>query len=195
MFGNKVAYSYSCLMAKLPKLVADKVKEYAAFIPDKFIYNSRDGEQGREDDPHITIKYGIHTIDLKEVLELLNDQVPFRVRLGHITSFVNEKNIVLKVNVQGDSLTALNRKVCNVLECTDTFPEYRPHITVAYLRKNDRNPHYFLDYCNNSLDGLGVIVDTLIFSVPGGKKHLIELGGIEHIAEELVGIADVLTKV
>lgn len=195
MFGRKVAYSYSCLMAELPRPLANKVREYAASIPDRFIYQSRDGEQGREDHPHITVKYGIHTMDLKDIVDLLDSQPPIRVRLGHITSFLTEKYIVLKVSVQGDGLFALNRKVCNTLECTDTFPEYRPHITIAYMRRNEQNPYYYQRYCNNSLDGLEVILDEFTFTTPEGGNHPIRLRSVETIAGELVSIASVLTKV
>lgn len=195
MYKRKVAYSYSCLMARLPKTLANKVREYAASIPDRCIYDSGNGEQGREKDPHITIKYGIHTTDVKEIMDVLNGQVPFRVRLGRITSFLTEKYIVLKIGVQSEELMALNKKVCKLLECTDTFPEYKPHITIAYLRKNEKNPYYFQDYFNSHLDGIEVMIDELVFSTPGSNKQVISLEGMGQLANELIKIADVLTKV
>ena len=196
MFGRKkVAYSYSCLMANLPKPLANKVREYASSIPDKVIFNSRDGEMGREDNPHITVKYGIHTTELKDIVSLLDDQPPIRVGLGKITSFLTDEAIVLKIGVYGEELMALNEKICKSLDCTDTYPEYRPHITIAYLQKSERSPRYFERFFSDKFDGIEVVLDSFTFTTPGGGKHSIRLRSMEQITKELVSIANILTKV
>ena len=194
MFRKKLAYSFSCLMANLPKLLANKVKGYAASIPDEFIYESNDGELGRERNPHITLKYGLHTTDLKDIMEVLDGQGPLRARLGRVTSFWTERSIVLKVSVQSEDLVALNKKICRELDYTDAYPEYRPHVTIAYLRKNDRSPYYFQDYFHDDLDGTEVVLDKLTFAVPGHKKYPIDLISMDSLADELMGIASVLEK-
>ena len=195
MFRNKVAYSYSCLMANLPKPLANKVKEYAASIPDKFIFETNDGEMGRERNPHITIKYGLHTTDLKDIMEVLDGQGPLRATVGRVTSFLTPKSIVLKISVQSQDLVVLNKKVCRQLDYTDTYPEYKPHITIAYLKKSDSSPYYFQDYFHDNLAGTEVVLENLTFAVPGHRKYPIDLGSMDRLASELMGIADVLQKV
>ena len=49
------AYSYGCVMAVLPEPLAEKVRGFAALIPDEDLYDDGSGEHGREDQPHVTV--------------------------------------------------------------------------------------------------------------------------------------------
>jgi hypothetical protein len=214
--ANDAKREYSCLMLTLPPELAAKVKTLADAIEDADLYHGEDGEEGkygRERDPHITVKYGIHTDDPVELTEILDqfskrdacsicgatvimscrcpskvvhdkealehghgrlclnghrvghsgvyvmdtaaverfvkcreedgdpapdpDPVPIRIKLGATTLFENDDKPydVVKIDVESADLAHLNSWVANKLECTDKYPEYHPHITLAYVKK------------------------------------------------------------
>lgn len=164
------SYSYSCLMAKLTEPLAEQVKGFGLSIPEHRIFNDSRGEKGRADEPHITIKYGIHTVDPAAVMAMVDWYVPLKATLGKTTVFWNDDSIVLKVSVQSRDLTALNTKIRRELECTDTYPDYKPHVTLAYVKKDETNPYWFKKYQKNIFDGMEIELDELVFTTPGGNR-------------------------
>ena len=176
------AHSYSCLLARLPQPLALKVRGYGLSIPDERIYHG-DGDMGREDDPHITIKYGIHTTDPDEVREKLAGQRSFRAILGPVSIFNADGYSVLKINVEGLSIRKLNRFVSSSFKCTDTFPEYNPHCTIAYVNKDEADPYWFKSYWTDEFEGIPVEFNSLVFSVPSGEKYNIPLKGVAPLEE------------
>lgn len=105
-------------------------------------------EKGLEDEPHITVKYGLHSNDPNQVQQAINDwqlqrgHKPIRVKLGKLSIFPADENKsqrggssydVLKIDVNSPDLYSLNRFLGQKLDHTDTFPKYIPHITIGYL--------------------------------------------------------------
>lgn len=95
-------------------------------------------EDGRESEPHVTVRYGLHTEDAADVRPIVNAAGPIGIRLGAVSVFQVKKPDgrafdVLKVDVESDGLRRLNRALA-ALPHTDTFSEYKPHATVAYVR-------------------------------------------------------------
>jgi len=169
------AYSYSCVMARLPEQLASKVRAISEKIPDDLIYDEGSGEQGREDKPHTTVKYGLHTEDPYEVAKVIGYFGPVAGELRKMSAFVND-SVVLKMGVQSQAMQALNRLICRELENTDTFPEYKPHVTVAYIKKGpDDDPYYFTKMYSDALEGEVFEIDKVEFSTPAGKKYWISL--------------------
>ncbi len=177
-------YSYSCLLARLPEPLAGKVRSYGLSMPDERIYDDEDNELGREDKPHVTIKFGLHTTDPDKVKATLDGQSPFQVRLGPMSVFNSEDYTVIKLGVEGQGIHKLNRFVSDNFECTDTFPEYHPHCTVAYVKKDKLDPYWFNEYFTDRFEGKTVKFDKLIFSVPSGEKHEIPLTGVPVVEED-----------
>jgi 2'-5' RNA ligase len=142
-----------------------------ATIPDKDL-----APDGREDKPHITVKYGLHGEDPEAVRKLLAKEPPVTVKLGKTSFFPNgesENGDVVKVDVDSPELHKLNKKIANAMPHTDTHPEYKPHVTIAYVR-----PGLGKRYEGNaSLEGHTMTFDRLTFSAKDGTKHEIVLGG------------------
>jgi len=178
------AYSYSCLMAYFPESLAQKVRDYGMTIPDDRVYDGDDGDMGREDKPHITVKYGLHTSDPREVASKLEGQPSVRVTLGKTSVFMNGDHVVLKIGIQGKGLFRLNKYVSDVFECTDTYPDYHPHATIAYVVNDPKDPYWFNEYGTDMFDGIEVEFDELIFSVPSGQKYRIPLTGGSAVVDE-----------
>ena len=186
---NRVAYDYSCLMARMPDPIASNVQSIAAAIPPEFIYQTPDGERGRAKDIHVTVLYGIHTTNLDEVLPLVAGMAPLRATLGRTSAFYNPECIALKVNMQSRDLVNLNNLIRRSLQYTSIYPNYIPHVTIAYLKKDDKNPYYYRDYMTDDFEGTEVVLDELVFSTPSGRKETIRLNAVVASAARELRIA------
>jgi hypothetical protein len=91
-------------------------------------------EDGLEEEHHITIKFGLHADSPEEVRRVVAGFGPVKVRLGKTSIFPGDEHDVVKIDVGGDDLFRLNQLICNSLGCTDTHPEYKPHVTLAYVK-------------------------------------------------------------
>lgn len=118
-------------------------------------------EDGREDNPHITVKYGLHTDDADEVRRAVEGQPPVAVQFGPVSFFSSAEHDVIKIDIESSGLHALNSAISGALACTDTYPDYKPHLTVAYV-KPGLGPHYAERL--NDLQGKVAVFDRLIFS-------------------------------
>jgi 2'-5' RNA ligase len=176
----RTAHSFGCLLARLQEPLASKVRALALSIPDDRIFDDEDGELGREDKPHVTVKYGLHTSDTELVASKVSGFPPFPIALGRVSVFHGDGDfVVLKVSVQSRDLKVLNRHISKTLECTDTHPEYHPHVTIAYLVKDPQNPYYYRDYYTDQFDGQVAEVDVVEWSPAEGPKQNIPLEGTD----------------
>lgn len=168
---EKKTYDFSSVLYMLPKDVAKDVYSWGVKnVSDKDI--AYDG--GREDEMHVTVLYGLHDKRATGVRVVIKDVFPFSIKLGKISAFTtNEEFDVLKVEVLGEELHDLNRLLRDKMECTVTYPEYKPHVTIAYLKKGKAK----------GLVGSGVFrgvtmkVENVVFSSTSGMKIPIVLKG------------------
>lgn len=89
-----------------------------------------------EEDPHITLLYGIHSdVSHSKVAEIVSKHTngPVQFEITGISLFENSEYDVLKFDVNGDQLYQINDSLTN-LPHTSNFPDYHPHITIAYLK-------------------------------------------------------------
>lgn len=138
---KKLAFSYSSTQINLPEDIAKKVIEWGnANIPEEEIFSGDDGDYdlGREKRPHVTVKYGLHTVDAKEVEQIIAGNGEVLISLGNISIFEPEGKDydVVKIDVKSDDLTSLNGKV-STLKNSDEHPVYKPHVTIAYVKKGE----------------------------------------------------------
>lgn len=154
----------SCITAPLPASVTRDVLRIAARLPDAVLAT----EDGREDKPHITVRYGTHTQNPDDVAELLAGTGVVTATLGVFTFFPNaesDSGDVLLIAVDSPDLEALHRKL-GELPHTDTHPQYKPHATIAYLTPG--MGQHLVNELNKQRDltlrGRRVFLNTLIFS-------------------------------
>jgi 2'-5' RNA ligase len=175
-----LAYSYGCIMAPIPEPVASRIRAVADAIPDEFIYDDGSGEKGREENIHITVKYGLHTSDPDEVLDKVSGWPPFQVTLGRTSIFHGDEDYaVLKLGVQSRDLIALNHYVSRAFEVTDTFPENKPHKTLVYMVKDPADPYYYREFYTDEFAGEVVEIAELVFFPAEGPKQIIPLEGTD----------------
>jgi len=169
-------------MVRLPKPLADKVRGFAASIPDELLFSGIENmPSGRAEDIHVTVKYGLMTWDADEVNEAVRDVEPFNITLGRCGVFYNEKNIVLKISADSRELVAFHQRVCRRLRHVNLYPEYKPHVTVAYLVKNDADPYYYKNLYDESLYGEKFGVDQVVFTTKGGNEYVLPLNGTRSV--------------
>lgn len=122
-------FDYSTVMMNLPADVALKVKQIAGGIPKEAL-----DKKGVETDPHVTVKFGLNQDRMGDLPEKLKGFGAVKARIGKLTLFEGEERDVLKFDVESEDLHRLNAAVCKHCPHVDTFPDYHPHITVAYLK-------------------------------------------------------------
>lgn len=154
----------------LPASVAAKVMKAAASIPDEEL-----GTDGREDDPHITIKYGV-----KEDINLLHwavgEQKPFTITLGKLHVFKPSESsggqapIVAEANA-GD-LNTLHVLVDAAVGTRKDDFDYKPHVTLAYVK-----PEFADKYEGSDLvQGISFPVRSVVLSGASGDRTGIPFG-------------------
>ncbi len=76
--------------------MADAVRAAAAGISDDDL-----ADGGRESEPHVTVKYGLHTSDPEDVRKTLADEPPIRAKCGKTSIFAQpgQPHEVVKVDL------------------------------------------------------------------------------------------------
>jgi len=132
------AHSWGCLMMDFPDDIAkDAIAWAKANIPDEVIYDTNDHEYGRETNIHTTVAYGIDPkTDLDDLAaNLWYWEQPVKVKLGKVSKFEQDGYDVIKVDVDSHDLHDLNRQIeMNLGLPGNTFPDYKPHLTLAYVK-------------------------------------------------------------
>jgi hypothetical protein len=168
-------YSYSSVLFLLPEKEAQKIHDWGLKnVPDKDLYHGGENDRsyGREDEMHCTVLYGIHDKRSVSARNLLSDVKPFEIKLGKITSFTNpEKFDVLKVEVDSAALHKVHNLLRDNLETTESYPLYKPHITIAYLKKGKAKDLIG----SQEFLGTTIGVEKLVFSSRAGIKSPIRL--------------------
>ena len=134
------------LMAKLPVGdggIGDDILAWGQkFVPDDQVYHNPDDTDlmtryGREEDPHITVVFGLRSPEGTEVIKDFLPQKSMTATLGRVSVFSNPQDPfdTLKVDVNSPDLVELNAALRQAFEVDDTFPNYTPHVTIAYIKK------------------------------------------------------------
>ncbi|GEM_PF-1267610 len=177
---------FSSTQIDLPLQVASRLKQLSREIPDSELYDTEEGGFGREADAHVTVKFGLHTDDYREVERIVSGFGPIRVKFGPVQLFKSDDYDVVFVSVESDDLQKLNKMIAAGTEVTDTHPVYKPHATVAYVLPGE-GAKYKGD---KSLAGLEIEVDEITFSGKDSSKVMIPTNGRRSermtIANELI---------
>lgn len=130
---EKTAYKFGCLMLKT------ELKNWSKFlnlIDDNDLYDDETNHYGKEKEVHVTVLYGLHEeVMLQDIKNILHDvELPISATVVGVSIFDNKDYDVLKFELKSNELTKLN-KLLKKLPFTSNFPDYKPHMTIAYLKK------------------------------------------------------------
>jgi 2'-5' RNA ligase len=164
-------------MIRLPQTLSNEIRVYAASIPQALRKRTEDMPGGIPDEVHITVKYGILTEDAEDVANVLAGNDPIRIKLGNASVFHNEEAAVLKLGVDSIGLRKLYNRICKNIAHVNTYRDFHPHVTVAYMVKKDEDPYYYRTFFDDSYAGREFEVEEALFSAANGSQSIISFNG------------------
>lgn len=165
-----VKYDFSSVHVNIPESLSKdiiswgrkKIKDEDAYITQK------DPTFGREDEIHITVLYGIHNKECNEIIDYTKNYGQLSVKLGKINVFTNPyKFDVVMIEVISPDLCKLNEILSSKIKHTNKYGAYKPHITIAYVKKGKGNKHIGL----SKWEKTEFICGDAIFSSKDGSRH------------------------
>ena len=136
MINEQRKYEFGCAMLFLDFPELDTI--HNLINPDD-LYHEDGEEYGLESEPHLTLLFGLHEgVSTDAVKSVLKDKTFSECKAHNISLFENEKYDVLKFDIEGDGLHKVNKEL-RKLPYTSTFPNYHPHMTIAYMKPGTGN--------------------------------------------------------
>jgi 2'-5' RNA ligase len=130
-------YEYGCVMLYFD---FPQINEIHSKINEDDLYTEEeDRTYGLENEPHVTLLYGLHEeVTLDQIKNMVSGFKFGDIRLHNPSLFENQYD-VLKFDVatsikSGETLCQCN-KALTELPHTTSFPDYHPHCTIAYIKK------------------------------------------------------------
>ena len=169
-------HEYGCAMLMFPVEVAKEFVTLAGCVDEADL-----SIEGRENEPHVTVQYGFEaSVDAKKIRGALSlgsfGPVPVKFTEAGFLPDSGKGYDVVWVGVEKTSeLLALRECVRGAGPVVDTFPEYNPHATLAYV-KPGKGPLYAAAF-QDEFRGKGCVVDKLTFSEASGSREVIPLLG------------------
>ena len=169
-------YSLGCIMIELD---IDNWLDICSYIEPKDIYHDvNDPTYGIQNNPHLTLFYGFHKeVTTEQISNIIDDIVydwrnkgledfdyddvsdritiedatdkPIQIEVNGIDVFENEKFDVVKLNVVKTDLLQNLNDALSKLPNSNEFPDYKPHITIAYVKNGTGSKYIKPDYKNN----------------------------------------------
>lgn len=173
---------YGCLMLDLPIKNWSKITD---IIKKEDIYDVPG--YGIEDKPHTTALFGFvpdktKPGDVENVTKkTLGSGKKIKVGLNEISLFKNKDFDVLKFDVESDDLHELNRVLRENFEYENDYPDFHPHVTIAYLK-----PGAGEKYAKKLKNPISFQSGEFSYSYPPNEKYKFNVGkkenvlGVEH---------------
>jgi len=117
----------------LPKEIKKEILALSSEIDEEDLY-VEEADGGYEKEPHITVKYGFTTDDVKGAKEVLKGEKKGIAMILGADYFNGEEYDVVKLTVSSEDLERIHNCFCK-LPHEDQFIHYNAHITIAYVKK------------------------------------------------------------
>lgn len=156
-------FDFGCLMGNVQIKNWDKLFE--KFIEPGDVYGTQEEGFGVEKKPHVTLMFGFHD-DIPGIVNRLKKELPcggaIKIKLKAIGFFETPDYDVVKFDVESPELTKLNKWCRSEFEHTDSYKDYYPHATIAYVKKGKGK-----EYKRKLNKQCEVEITELIYSHPG----------------------------
>ena len=150
-----------CIMADVPQ--KESMLDFIKKIPSECVYEEAGKHYGKENNPHVTVMYGLSPVEETRVKELLT-KVPKKIvaELGKISKFENADAPydVLKIEVKSSHLNKIHEMIRRNFDNNYQWPQYNPHVTLAYVKKGTCNEYVG----NKTFEGMKVMFETFMYS-------------------------------
>lgn len=184
---DEAKYKFCSTQINLNGTAATRVLMAADMLPDSVL-----GKEGRETQPHLTVQYGIEGPYENVIRNAVMRVRPFEITLGKTETFPPSKHssgdspLFVSVKAGTDKLVALRNAIRAVVPVRDSFPNYIPHVCVAYVRTDAASQYVGKDW----LDGTVVAVNSIVFSNTEGEHVSIPLGRLTESTDDSVCVMD-----
>src|SRR6266403_6239849 len=119
--------------------------------------------KGRDIAPHVTVLWGFHgEVTAEQINKITKGIGDIEVTIGPLEAFpVGEDGIPLVIRVESEKLRKLHKDL-EILQHTETHPEYKPHVCVAYLDPK-ADAQKYVD-AGSGIEGEMFTLRSLVFS-------------------------------
>ena len=166
---SKYEYGAAMLYFNFPELT-----KIQSFIDAQDVYlETGDKTFGLEDEAHCTLLYGLHSNVTPQEVQFALKKFKFgKCSLHSPSIFENEKYDVLKYNVQNDILNAANKEL-RKFPYTNDFPDYKPHLTIGYLKVGAGKK--YVEFLSKNYPTFELVPRFIMYSEPSGTKTRIKI--------------------
>ena len=157
-------YEYGCVMVEVP---VSNWNEITSYIDPEDVYTGGDDTHSIQENPHLTLLYGLHKEVTPEMVKSVFEGFTkdINIEVDGIGVFENKDYDVVKFNVNPDgALQELHDKLSEFPN-SNSFPDYKPHITIAYVNKGTGKKYVKPEYKYTVKN-----VDKITYSMPSGEK-------------------------
>jgi len=166
---ESTGYKLGCVMVEVP---VSNWNEITSIIDKDDLYEVEGEKYGIQTNPHLTLLYGLKPNITKEqieqVLEKTIDGEKIEIEIENIGLFENENFDVVKFNIKKTEQLQRLFDSLSELPNENTFPDYNPHMTIAYVKKG-LGKKYTKPYSHK------VISNDICYSMANGEKIYFEI--------------------
>lgn len=159
-------HKYGVVMIEVP---VNNWSEITSWIDPEDIFT----EKGIQDNPHLTLLYGLHkgvtAKMVKRIFKTFDGTID--ININGIGVFENPQFDVVKFNVDPEGSLQYLFDRLSELPNSNEFPDYVPHITIAYVKKGTGRKYVDRDYkkvIKNATE--------ITYSMVNGKKSYFDIG-------------------
>jgi len=169
--------SYGFIGVDMPRDVSLRLALMQRAIPKEDLYEDKAG-YGLEKNPHVTLAYGHEENDPRTTKEALADLAAGEGTISGLSSFDQQDYKVLKFDVDSEHLHSLNKRLRERIPMPgNTFPDYKPHVTVAYMKPDVDLAKY--QKLARLLSGRKFPIRHLDFRGPDDKRTTLTLADLQ----------------
>ncbi len=133
---ESTGYKLGCVMVEVP---VSNWNEITSIINKDDLYEVEGENYGISKNPHLTLLYGIKPNitkeQIEEVLTKTIDGSKIIIEIENIDTFENDNFDVVKFNIKKTEQLQRIFDALSELPNENTYPDYKPHMTIAYVKK------------------------------------------------------------
>ncbi len=172
-------HKYGCVMVDIP--VSNWSEITSSIDPEDIFYGDENGDpKGIQENPHVTILYGLHDDvtedEVKSVFDNFDGDI--NIEIDGIDIFENKDFDVVKFNVKPDGSLQYLHDELSKFPNSDQFPDYKPHITICYVKKGTGKKYVKPEYKYEVKN-----VNKITYSMSNGKKIYFNYNSINESIE------------
>lgn len=139
IFKNDAKFDCIMLYADIDKKKWNEIQEE---IKEDDLYEDPEGieEFGLESEVHLTLIFGINSTEnnSEKIIKMMSEFKPIKLKLGEVSMFETDKYDVIKIDVKpSKELLKYRKELIENTKNTQTYPNYTPHLTIAYIKKGE----------------------------------------------------------